>query len=53
MALLRAADLQLDVVLGQVVHPLLVAGDVGEQPAEPVGQVVDVGGHQHLRGQAR
>ena len=41
--LLGAADLQLHVVVGQVVHPLVVVGDVDQQPVQPVGEVVDIG----------
>jgi hypothetical protein len=46
--LLRSADLQLDVVVGEVVKPLAMVVDVDQESAQLRGQAVDVGGHEHL-----
>jgi hypothetical protein len=49
--LLRAADLQLDVVVGQVVQPLAVVLEVAQEPLELAHHPVDVGVLQHLGGE--
>jgi hypothetical protein len=48
LALLRSADLELDVVVGQVMEPLGVVLDVDQKTTQLRGQTSDVCGHQHL-----